>query len=62
MLGHREMTMEDYADIFKRRFWLILTSGIFFWELALASPTFYLRGTSRRHWSSSSSRKFRKTT
>src|ERR1035438_3597526 len=28
MLGHREMTMEDYAGIFKRRFWLILASSI----------------------------------
>jgi hypothetical protein len=24
MLGHRELTMEDYADILKRRVWLIL--------------------------------------
>ena len=28
MLGHRELTMEDYADILKRRFWLILASAI----------------------------------
>lgn len=28
MLGHRELTMEDYADILKRRFWLILVSAI----------------------------------
>ncbi len=28
MLGHRELTMEDYADILKRRFWLILISAI----------------------------------
>ena len=28
MLGHRELTMEDYADILRRRFWLILTSTI----------------------------------
>jgi polysaccharide chain length determinant protein (PEP-CTERM system associated) len=27
MLGHRELTMEDYAGILKRRSWLILTSG-----------------------------------
>ncbi len=26
MLGHRELTMEDYAGILKRRFWLILIS------------------------------------
>ena len=28
MLGHRELTMEDYAGILKRRFWLILASAI----------------------------------
>ena len=28
MLGHRELTMEDYAGILKRRFWLILISAI----------------------------------
>ena len=28
MLGHREMTMQDYAGILKRRFWLILTFAI----------------------------------
>ena len=28
MLGHRELTTEDYTDILKRRFWLILISGI----------------------------------
>ena len=31
MLGHRELTMEDYADILKRRFWLILASTVFCW-------------------------------
>ena len=30
MLGHRELTMEDYAGILKRRFWLILISAITF--------------------------------
>jgi polysaccharide chain length determinant protein (PEP-CTERM system associated) len=30
MLGHREQTMEDYADILRRRIWLILTSAIVF--------------------------------
>jgi polysaccharide chain length determinant protein (PEP-CTERM system associated) len=30
MLGHRELTMEDYADILKRRFWLILAFAITF--------------------------------
>ena len=28
MLGHRELTIEDYAGILKRRFWLILISTI----------------------------------
>jgi len=28
MLGHRELTMEDYTGILKRRFWLILTSTL----------------------------------
>jgi polysaccharide chain length determinant protein (PEP-CTERM system associated) len=28
MLGHRELTTEDYADILKRRFWLILISAV----------------------------------
>ena len=30
MLGHREMTMEDYADILRRRFWLVLGSAVLF--------------------------------
>ena len=28
MLGHRDLTIEDYAGILKRRFWLILTFAI----------------------------------
>jgi polysaccharide chain length determinant protein (PEP-CTERM system associated) len=28
MLGHRELTMQDYAGILKRRFWLILASAV----------------------------------
>ncbi|HTV55790.1 MAG TPA: Wzz/FepE/Etk N-terminal domain-containing protein, partial [Terriglobia bacterium] len=28
MLGHRELTMEDYTGILKRRFWLILICAI----------------------------------
>src|ERR1035441_6332274 len=28
MLGHRELTMQDYMGILKRRFWLILVSTI----------------------------------
>ena len=30
MLGHRELTMEDYGGILKRRLWLILISAIAF--------------------------------
>lgn len=30
MLGHREMTMQDYAGILERRLWLILTFAILF--------------------------------
>ena len=30
MLGHRELTMQDYTGILKRRFWLILISAILF--------------------------------
>jgi polysaccharide chain length determinant protein (PEP-CTERM system associated) len=35
MLGHRELTMEDYADILKRRFWLIIASALFFLALGV---------------------------
>ena len=28
MLGHRELTMQEYAGILKRRFWLILICAI----------------------------------
>jgi uncharacterized protein involved in exopolysaccharide biosynthesis len=30
MLGHRELTMQDYVGMLKRRFWLILASAILF--------------------------------
>ena len=36
MLGHRELTMEDYAAILKRRFWLILTSTVLFLAIGVA--------------------------
>src|ERR1017187_5407003 len=42
MLGHRELTMEDYADILRRRFWLILTSTIVFLVVGVG-VTFVLR-------------------
>src|ERR1039458_3823978 len=35
MLGHREMTIQDYAGILKRRFWLILTSVILLMGVAV---------------------------
>ena len=28
MLGHREMTMQDYLGMLKRRFWLIMGSAL----------------------------------
>jgi uncharacterized protein involved in exopolysaccharide biosynthesis len=28
MLGHRDLTMQDYEEILKRRFWLISISAI----------------------------------
>ena len=36
MLGHRELTMQDYAEILKRRFWLILYSTILLLGLGVA--------------------------
>ena len=35
MLGHRELTMEDYADILRRRFGLILISAILFLAIGI---------------------------
>jgi polysaccharide chain length determinant protein (PEP-CTERM system associated) len=35
MLGHRELTMEDYAGILRRRFWLILVCSVFFLGIGL---------------------------
>ena len=36
MLGHRELTMQDYAGILKRRFWLILASTLLLLGISLA--------------------------
>lgn len=36
MLGHRDLTMEDYAGIFKRRFWLILACAAIFLCIGIA--------------------------
>jgi uncharacterized protein involved in exopolysaccharide biosynthesis len=36
MLGHRELTMQDYVEILKRRFWLILYSTILLLGLGVA--------------------------
>lgn len=36
MLGHRELTMEDYADILKRRVWLILSSAALLLAIGVA--------------------------
>jgi hypothetical protein len=35
MLGHRELTMRDYTEILKRRFWLILASAVLFLGIGL---------------------------
>lgn len=37
MLGHRELTTEDYADILKRRIWMILLVGIVFFAIGIAA-------------------------
>jgi polysaccharide chain length determinant protein (PEP-CTERM system associated) len=36
MLGHRELTMQDYTGILKRRFWLILTSALLLLGVGIA--------------------------
>jgi polysaccharide chain length determinant protein (PEP-CTERM system associated) len=36
MLGHREMTIQDYLEILKRRFWLILSCALLFLGAGLA--------------------------
>ncbi len=36
MLGHRELTMEDYAGILRRRLWLILASTVLVLGISLA--------------------------
>lgn len=41
MLGHREMTVEDYVGILRRRFWLILASGVLFLGVGIVA-TFVL--------------------
>lgn len=35
MLGHRELTMQDYAGILKRRFWLIIGSAFLFLAIGI---------------------------
>jgi len=35
MLGHRELTMQDYAEILKRRFWLMLITTILIFCVAV---------------------------
>ncbi|MGA2170178.1 MAG: Wzz/FepE/Etk N-terminal domain-containing protein [Terracidiphilus sp.] len=36
MLGHRELTMQDYVEVLKRRFWLILYSTVLLLGLGVA--------------------------
>jgi polysaccharide chain length determinant protein (PEP-CTERM system associated) len=49
MLGHREMTMRDYAGMFKRRFWLIASSTVLFLGIGIGIsyilPSQYLSQT-----------------
>jgi uncharacterized protein involved in exopolysaccharide biosynthesis len=35
MLGHRELTVQDYEEILKRRFWLISISAILLLAIGL---------------------------
>jgi len=49
MLGHRELTMEDYAEILKRRIWLILTTVVILLAAGIALAHFVTPNTSRRH-------------
>jgi polysaccharide chain length determinant protein (PEP-CTERM system associated) len=37
MLGHRELTVEDYVDIFKRRIWLILSCAVLLLGVGIAA-------------------------
>lgn len=37
MLGHRELTIEDYVDILKRRIWLILSCAALFLAIGIAA-------------------------
>ena len=49
MLGHRELTMQDYAEILKRRFWLILACAALFlgigWGVSYVLPPQYVSQT-----------------
>jgi polysaccharide chain length determinant protein (PEP-CTERM system associated) len=40
MLGHRELALHDYLDVFRRRYWLILGSGVLFLGAGLALTHF----------------------
>ena len=63
MLGHRELTMQDYFGILKRRFWLILISAILFLGVGIGgSPSSSRPSTCRSRLCLSSGRRFRKTT
>jgi uncharacterized protein involved in exopolysaccharide biosynthesis len=62
MLGHRDLALEDYVGILKRRWWLILACTIGLLAVAVGIsyviPPQYLS----RRWCSSSSRRCRRTT
>jgi len=49
MLGHRDLTMRDYTDILKRRWWLVLASALLCWGISMVIchflPTQYMSQT-----------------
>ncbi|HEY0565282.1 MAG TPA: lipopolysaccharide biosynthesis protein [Terriglobales bacterium] len=49
MLGHRELTLEDYLDILRRRYWLLVVPGIVVaaiaWGVSLYLPAKYVSQT-----------------
>ena len=61
MLGHRELTMQDYAGILKRRVWLILIFAIVFLAVGVGVAHIVPPSTCRRRLCSSSSSRFPRT-
>ena len=61
MLGHRELTMQEYAEILKRRYLLILICAALFLAAGIVISYICPRSICRRRWCLSSSRKFQRT-